>query len=121
MRKTVGVLALFGAGCLFGGGLLAGCAGDDAAMGVTVSTTEMKFGPASIGLPAGRQTFTVVNDGKLRHTFSLNDLGQEVTVAPGQTKTLSVDLEPGTYRYVCRVLDHEGLGMRGVLKVRTKQ
>lgn len=116
MRKSVGVLALIGAGMWF-----AGCAGDDAAMGVTVATTEMKFAPDTISLPAGDQTFTVVNDGKLRHTFSLNELGQEVTVAPGQTKTMKVDLAPGSYEYVCRVLDHEGLGMHGILKVRNKQ
>lgn len=121
VRKTVGVLALFGAGCLFGSGLFAGCAGGDASMGVTVLTSEMKFAPAGINLTAGQQTFTVTNKGKLRHTFSLNELGEEVTVAPGQTKTMKVDLEPGTYRYVCRILDHEGLGMDGVMKVRTKQ
>ncbi len=116
MRKTVGVLALFGAGFLF-----AGCAGDDAAKGVTVSTTEMKFAPRTVTVGAGRQAFTVTNNGKARHTFSLNELGHEVTVAPGQTKTFSVDLEPGTYRYVCRILDHEGLGMRGVVTVQSKQ
>jgi len=78
----------------------------------------MKFSPSKLTLAAGTQTVTVENTGLVRHTFSINSLGREVTVTPGKTLSLELDLEPGTYRYVCRVLDHEGLGMRGVLTVR---
>ena len=61
------------------------------------------------------------NRGDLRHTFSLNALGREVTVQPGQDHGRSPsNLEPGTYAYVCRILDHEGLGMHGTLRVRAK-
>lgn len=77
----------------------------------------MKFLPATMRLGAGKHTFLVRNIGDLRHTFSLNAIGEEVTVEPGKTKSLRLDLEPGTYRYVCRILDHEGLGMRGTLRV----
>lgn len=112
MRRTVWVLVLVGA--LLG---LASCAGDDGVEGVAVSTSEMKFSPASLRLKAGSHKVVVRNDGDLKHTFSLNELGQEVTVAPGETKTLSVDLAVGSYEYVCRILDHEGLGMHGVLRV----
>lgn len=78
----------------------------------------MKFLPKRMSTTAGRQVVTVHNSGKLRHTFSINSIGSEVTVNPGETKELEIDVEPGTYRYVCRVLDHEGLGMRGALQVR---
>jgi uncharacterized cupredoxin-like copper-binding protein len=78
----------------------------------------MKFTPAKMQLTEGRQIFTVRNRGDLAHTFSLNELGREVTVQPGKTRTLTVQLEPGTYEYVCRILDHEGLGMHGTLRVR---
>lgn len=78
----------------------------------------MKFTPSTLSVDQGRRTITVRNRGKLSHTFSLNELGREVTVAPGKSKTLTVNLTPGTYRYVCRILDHEGLGMHGVLRVR---
>lgn len=83
-----------------------------------VETLEMKFSPKSMELAAGRQVFVVENTGDIRHTFSLNAIGEEVTVEPGRTKSLTVTLEPGTYRYVCRILDHEGLGMRGTLRVK---
>lgn len=66
----------------------------------------------------GQRTFTVHNRGEIAHTFSLNALGEEVTVQPGKTKALTLSLAPGTYKYVCRILDHEGLGMYGTLRVR---
>ena len=83
-----------------------------------MTTKEMKFSPSTLRVDAGTYVFVVRNRGELRHTFSLNSLGHEVTVEPGRSKSLSVELEPGTYRYVCRILDHEGLGMRGTLRVR---
>lgn len=78
----------------------------------------MKFLPSTIEVESGRRTFKVRNIGELRHTFSLNAIGEEVTVEPGKTKSMTVELSPGTYRYVCRILDHEGLGMKGTLRVR---
>ncbi len=81
---------------------------------------EMRFTPSAVSVVAGRYTVVAHNAGGLTHTFSLNELGQEITVTPDKTATFEVDLTPGTYRYVCRILDHEGLGMRGVLKVRSK-
>jgi plastocyanin len=98
------------------------CAGDDAygqTQSVEVSAKEMHFTPSAITLAPGRRTIVVHNRGTLTHTFSLNALGREVTVAPGKTKTLTLDLHPGKFRYVCRILDHEGLGMHGALQVRT--
>ncbi len=78
----------------------------------------MRFSPSTVRTDEGERTFTVHNRGKLAHTFSLNSLGQEVTVQPGKSETLTLNLTPGTYTYVCRILDHEGLGMRGTLRVR---
>ena len=77
----------------------------------------MRFTPSKLAARQGRTSITVHNSGAIAHTFSLNDLGREVTVNPGQTKTLNVEAAPGTYAYVCRILDHEGLGMHGTLTV----
>jgi plastocyanin len=99
--------------------LLNGCAGagaDD----LTVTAKEMHFTPSTFRVAAGRRTIVIHNSGTLTHTFSHNALGREVTIRPGKTKTMSLDLQPGTYRYVCRILDHEGLGMHGVLRVSAK-
>jgi len=100
--------------------LLGGCAGGSNANEVNVSAKEMRFTPSTVRVKAGRHVIGVHNRGKLTHTFSLNALGREVTIHPGKTRSLSIELQPGTYRYVCRILDHEGLGMHGVLRVRAK-
>ena len=99
---------------------LSGCAGSANAGEVEVTAEEMRFTPSTLRVEAGRHTFAVHNSGQLTHTFSLNALGREVTIHPGKTRSLSIELQPGTYRYVCRILDHEGLGMHGVLRVRAK-
>jgi plastocyanin len=114
--RTTRVLAALSTGLL----LFSGCAGDASADQIDVTTKEMRFSPSTLRVDEGRHTFTVRNSGNLTHTFSLNALGREVTVRPDKTRTMSIDLEPGTYRYVCRILDHEGLGMHGVLRVSAK-
>ena len=102
-------------------GLFGACAGEDgpsaAAVALRVTTEEMRFSPSKLTAQQGRTTITVHNSGAIAHTFSLNDLGREVTVTPGQTKTINLATKPGTYAYVCRILDHEGFGMYGTLTV----
>jgi plastocyanin len=100
--------------------LLGACAGGSSADQINVTAKEMRYSPSTLRVKAGRHLLVVRNGGKLTHTFSLNALGREVTVHPGKTRELSLDLQPGTYRYVCRILDHEGLGMHGVLRVSAK-
>lgn len=115
VRVALGLCACFLAVASF-----VGCAGNDTALGadtVRVTAKEMHFTPSRLLAAAGVTTITVHNAGTLTHTFSLNDVGRETTVAPGKTKTFHVTLAAGKYRYVCRILDHEGLGMHGVLTV----
>ena len=94
-----------------------GCAGTSDASAIRVRAKEMHFTPSSLRVKAGRHIITVHDAGTLTHTFSINALGREVTVHPGRSSSLTVELMPGTYRYVCRILDHEGLGMHGILRV----
>jgi plastocyanin len=115
VRKLRIVLASLSAFALVGA-----CAGDSNAQQIDVTTKEMRFSPSTLRIGSGRHVIVVHNHGSLSHTFSLNALGREVTVHPGKTRELSIDVEPGTYRYVCRILDHEGLGMHGVLRVSAK-
>lgn len=112
MRFKTLVLAALSAGIA-----LSGCAGDASADTMSVTAKEMHFSPSTLRVPAGLHTITVHNAGTLTHTFSINELGREVTIHPGKTRSLAINLKPGTYRYVCRILDHEGLGMHGVLRV----
>jgi uncharacterized cupredoxin-like copper-binding protein len=92
---------------------------------------------------AGHVTFKVTDNGKKDHETvllkldgttafdklaidsSTNRVGEDSNVAetgdpdltPGETRSFSADLTPGTYVLVCNIEKHYGLGMRSLLTV----
>ena len=72
-------------------------------------------------LPAGSTTFEVTNIGSIVHNFEVEGQGIErefeENLQPGETKTMTVDLEAGTYEVYCPVGDHAERGMRLELTV----
>lgn len=81
---------------------------------VEVNLTEYKIDmPASVA--AGATTFKVTNTGKETHSFEVEGNGIEKEIKPalkvGDTKTLQVELKPGTYKVYCPVDGHKMLGM----------
>lgn len=114
--------------------LVAGCGGDDddddgddagttpaaGAQMVDVTLTEFSIEmPSSI--QAGPVSFVVTNDGSVDHNFEVEGEGIEEEfeedLAPGESQTLELDLQPGTYKVYCPVGDHEGQGMTTELTV----
>jgi uncharacterized cupredoxin-like copper-binding protein len=110
----------------------AGCGSDDgdeaggttAAAGeqsVDLTATEFQFEPADVSLDnAGRVTFTVSNDGQEEHALEVEGNGIEEeteTIAPGDSATLTVELEPGEYELYCPIDGHRDQGMEGTLVV----
>ena len=83
---------------------------------VAVKVTEVDF---KIQLPkttfkAGPITFEVTNSGKVPHDLVVKGNGVNAKTPllnPGQSKTLKVDLKPGTYELYCSVPGHKQLGM----------
>ena len=70
--------------------------------------------------------FEVTNDGQAEHEFLVRDaggqaLGEIEPFKKGETKTLALELEPGTYTVVCLVEEgektHEELGMKASFTV----
>jgi uncharacterized cupredoxin-like copper-binding protein len=81
---------------------------------VDVSETEFKIRLAQTPTAAGSYDFVVKNDGKIQHDFVVSGNGvNEKTplLNPGDSKTLSVDLKPGTYDVYCSVPGHKQAGM----------
>ncbi|HEV2129014.1 MAG TPA: cupredoxin domain-containing protein [Thermomicrobiales bacterium] len=72
-------------------------------------------------LPAGQTTFEVTNVGSIEHNFEVEGQGIErefeQNLQPSETKTMTVDLEPGTYEVYCPVGNHAEQGMRLELTV----
>lgn len=94
-----------------------------------VSANEYRFDPAIVTVagapaaPAGsRLEITLRNTGSLAHNLIVLDGEQERGGTPsmpsGDRRTASVELEPGSYTYVCTVGDHRELGMEGELTIR---
>ncbi|QIF02363.1 cupredoxin domain-containing protein [Roseimicrobium sp. ORNL1] len=73
-------------------------------------------------LAAGKTAFIVTNGGSAKHNFEIEGQGMEkkflTDVGPNETKTLHVDLKPGSYKVYCPVGDHEEHGMKMDLTVK---
>jgi plastocyanin len=87
----------------------------------TVVMTEFAFDPATLTLPAGRDTIVLTNSGQFPHTMHIEGNGVSVDVAPaidgGSSATGTVTLAPGTYDVWCPVDGHRERGMVGTLTV----
>lgn len=83
----------------------------------------LSFDPAELSADAGPVTITMDNpDGNtMPHTVEVEGNGVEQAgdvVQAGETATVSVDLQPGTYTYYCPVGQHRQAGMEGTLTVK---
>ncbi len=87
---------------------------------ITVEAQEFSFSLSASEAKAGEIIFVVQNNGTMVHDFSIRGNGVEETtskIEPGESATLTVELEPGTYTYICTIPGHEQLGMRGTFTV----
>jgi plastocyanin len=97
---------------------------------VDVRLDEYRVLPEHIQVTAGRITITARNTGRLTHNLVVvqfkRPLGDEVekqygqptkTLFPGETGSTTVDLEPGKYRLICTISNHDNLGQYAELKV----
>ena len=99
---------------------IAGAASTSTEQTVEVRLTEYRI-EMPLQLSAGRTLFKVTNVGAMFHRFEIEGGGIEKEVEPGldagQTKSLELDLRPGTYEVYCPVHGHKKAGMSLRLKV----
>jgi plastocyanin len=82
----------------------------------------LKYTQSTLSAKAGKVTIVLSNKSPLPHNVVLIDssnktLGQTPTFTGG-TKSLTVQLTPGTYTYYCSVPGHRQAGMQGTLTVK---
>jgi len=89
---------------------------------VTLREYEIEM-PAS--MPAGITAFEVANDGRMAHSFRIQGVGTDVSLAgdlqPGDTAVLEVVLEAGSYIVTCPIANHAELGMRLEVEVQPRR
>jgi len=96
-----------------------------------VELDEFRIVPEDVSVGAGRLRIVATNVGRLTHNLHVvkedeedreappTDLGGTGTAQPGETATFTFeDLEPGDYRIVCTITNHDDLGQYGELTVR---
>lgn len=73
------------------------------------------------GLTAGTYEITVNNDGRATHDLVVEQNGADVastdSIAPGDTATLTVTLDPGEYVFYCSIGNHRAMGMELTVQV----
>lgn len=73
-------------------------------------------------LPAGKTAFIVTNNGKQKHNFEIEgehlDKNFWFGIAPKDSKTMQVQLKPGSYEARCSVDEHAGKEARVQLVVK---
>ena len=88
----------------------------------TIRLDDYLIRPQQLRVPAARRLrVTVVNQGRLGHTFRIRARERNVlrftTIRPGERASRSFRLAPGRYEMYCALANHEELGMRGSLRV----
>ena len=138
MRRTFLAVALAAA-------LFAGCGGDDEEPAATPAAEAtqapaedggggggetltfsapadgtLKFDQADATAKAGTVTVEFANPSSVPHAVEIQGNGVEEetdTVTGGDAPSIQVDLQPGTYTFLCPVGGHEQAGMKGTLTV----
>jgi plastocyanin len=83
---------------------------------------NLKFDSSTLSAKAGKVTINFTNKASLEHNVTVASpsgsvLGATPTFAGG-SKTLTVNLTPGTYTFYCSVPGHRQAGMEGKLVVK---
>jgi uncharacterized cupredoxin-like copper-binding protein len=97
----------------------AASAGDGKTVAVELKDYAITLSTSTVS--AGMVTFNVKNSGPSAHNFNVMSNGEEkgvMTLDPGTTATLMLDLTAGSYDFRCNIPGHNLLGMKGTLTVK---
>jgi plastocyanin len=88
---------------------------------LAASETALAFDKTSLTSQPGEVTIDFDNPSALEHNVAIEQNGKEIavseTLAKGKT-SVSADLAPGTYTYLCTIPGHAEAGMEGTLVVK---
>lgn len=83
---------------------------------------QLKYNTSTLTANAGKVTIDMANMSPLMHNVNVESSSGKVLGATpsfqGTSKTLSLNLTPGTYKFFCSVPGHRQAGMEGTLTVK---
>lgn len=86
------------------------------------SEGQLKYSTNSLSAPAGKVTIDFTNMAPIGHNVTIESSSHQTLGATptfqGGSKTLTLDLKPGTYKFFCSVPGHRMAGMEGTLTVK---
>jgi plastocyanin len=98
----------------------AGTKGAATTLQLSASPTKIAFDTTKLSAQAGKVTIDFTNPSALEHDVAIEQNGKQIaiseTIAEGKT-SVSADLEPGTYTYLCTIPGHAEAGMEGTLTI----
>ncbi len=99
----------------------AGAKGPGGTLSLVASPEALAFDTTHLSSKPGKVTIDFNNPSALEHNVAIEQDGKQIavseTLAEGKT-SVSADLAPGTYTYLCTIPGHAEAGMEGVLTVR---
>ncbi|MFQ5825953.1 MAG: cupredoxin domain-containing protein [Dehalococcoidia bacterium] len=85
---------------------------------IVVSASYPKFAPSALTVAKGKAIRLKITSKDMAHTFTIDELGINVTVGGGQTATSEIKVDKaGTFTFYCSVPGHRDAGMEGALTV----
>ena len=83
---------------------------------------QLKYNTTSLTAQAGKVSIDFTNNSPIGHNVTIeSSSGKTLGATPtfdGGSKTLTLDLQAGTYKYFCSVPGHRQAGMEGTLTVK---
>jgi plastocyanin len=99
--------------------------GESASSALSVAANpegQLKYNTTSLSAKAGKVSIDFTNMSSIGHNMSVESSSGKLEGATptfnGGSKTLSLDLKPGTYKFFCSVPGHRMAGMEGTLTVK---
>jgi len=104
-----------------GGGEAKPAGGGASTLKLAADPSEIAYDTTSLSTKAGNVTIDFTNPAPIEHDVAIEEggkiLAKSETITDGKT-SVSVDLKPGSYTFLCTVPGHAEAGMEGTLTVR---
>ena len=78
---------------------------------------NVSFSESVLSVAAGEVTVAMSNQDLFWHTFTIDSLGVDLPVPVGATRSVTFEVEPGSYEFKCRIPGHPEAGMVGTISV----